>query len=182
MSKNPRFEIIYNKTAQPVYKFISKRVGRNEAAIEEVFSNTISAAWKGFKTFKHKSSYFTWICRIALNKIADYYRGQVNERSRFVAPLLEDIANIDSGGLTPDEEFSLQELRLAIRKCLNALPQEKRNLLYLRYWGDLTVKEIAKKLHVPERVVEGKVYRAKKLLRKIFEANEVAALKNYTRG
>lgn len=167
MSKDPRFEAIYNKFSQPVYRFISKRIGGNEEAVKEVFTDTLSATWKGFKTFEHKSSYFTWICRIALNKIADYYRGQINERSKFVAPFLEDIANIEDNNLTPDEQFALQELRVSIRKCLDILPTEKRNLLYLRYWRELTVKEISKMFNVSEKVIEGKIYRAKKMLKNV---------------
>lgn len=179
--KKARFENIYKSVSKPVIRFIAKRIGRDERAVDEVFSNTISAAWKGFNTFEHKSSFFTWICRIALNKIADYYRGQVHERSKFVAPILEDIANIEDCGLKPEESYMLQELRVSVRRCLDILPTEKRNLLYLRYWKDMTIKKIAKTLNVPERVVEGKIYRAKKLLKKIISSEVTETSKIYLR-
>jgi len=170
-----RFEKVYKKVASPLLKFIAKRIGRDEDVVNEIFTNTVSAAWKSFKTFEHKSSYFTWVCRIALNKIADYYRGQINERSRFVAPFLEDIANIEDKSLSPEEEYALQELRVSIRKCLDILPTEKRNLLYLRYWEGLTIKKIAKRFGVTERVIEGKIYRAKKVLKQILQSEEVVS-------
>lgn len=169
MLKNPRFEKVYRQISKPVFKFIAKRIGATPQAAEEVFEETMIAAWKGFNTFKNKSSYFTWICRIALNKIADYYRGQINERSVYVAPFLEELANIEDNNLNPEEYLALEELRVSIRNCLNILPSEKRNLLYLRYWEKLTIKEIAKRVGSTERKVEGKIYRAKQSLRTIFE-------------
>lgn len=160
-----KFTAIYKKLSPFLVKFISKRVGADKEAVEEVFSETILAAWKGFSAFKHKSSYFTWLCRIALNKTADYYRGQVNRDSAIIAPLLEDIAQIRSNEPSPEERLALEEIRASVRRALDLLPDEKRQVLYLRYWRDLTVKQIAKTLGVSERSIEGKIYRAKNLLR-----------------
>jgi RNA polymerase sigma-70 factor, ECF subfamily len=163
------FTSLYKTFSLPLTKFIAKRVGANQELVEEVFAKTMSAAWQGFSKFEHKSSYFTWICRIALNKIADYYRGQVHENSRIVAPFLEEIANVEDKCLSPEEDFALQELRVSIRKCLDALPENTRKLIYLKYWGNLTVKEIAKQFNTSERSIEGKIYRGKNLLKKVFE-------------
>lgn len=130
-------------------------------ASEEVFSETIIAAWKGFHTFEYKSKLFTWLCRIALNKAADYYRTQINYRSRFIAPALDELANIRDKNLTPEEKVSLDDLRSCVKDCLDLLPTEKRNLLYLRYWKEMTIKGIAQAFDISERAAEGKVYRAK---------------------
>lgn len=158
--KKQSFTIFYQKFALPLKKFLIKKMGNNEAA-EEIFSQTVLAAWRGFNTFEYKSTFFTWICRIGLNKIADYYRFQINERSKIVAPLLSTIANIEDNSLKPEEKLALEELRASIRECLNLLPAEKKQLLYLRYWKELTLKEIAEVLNTTERAVEGKIYRAK---------------------
>lgn len=171
MEKNPRrkFIAIYKKLSLPLTKFIAKRVGAKPEVIDEVFAKTIYAAWKGFNTFEHKSSYFTWLCRIALNKTADYYRDQVNQNSRFITPTLKDIANLQYSGLNPEERFSLKELCNSVNHCLNLLPYQKRRLLHLRYWKELSIAQIAKTLGTSEKAVEGKLYRAKKELARIFE-------------
>lgn len=163
------FETIYRLLALPVLKFIVKKMGGDQAAAEEVFGKTISAAWEGWHKFRHKSSYFTWICRIALNKIADYYRDQVNDNSRWVLPVLENIASADTDQLDPYERASLSELRAAMRECLDLLPDEKRKLLQFRFWREMTIKEIASFTGSSERAVEGKIYRAKKVLKTILQ-------------
>ena len=167
MFQRQPFEVVYRKLALPLWKFLIKRMGGDQQAAEEVFSRTISAAWAGWHTFRHKSSYFTWICRIGLNKIADYYRDQVNDNSRWVLPVLENLADADPNKLTPLEKLELAELRASLRECLNLLPDDKRQLLQFRYWRELSIKQIAALTGSSERGVEGKIYRAKKLLKSI---------------
>lgn len=168
--KHQSFEAIYKFLALPVLKFIVKKMGGNQTAAEEVFARTISAAWEGWHKFRHKSSYFTWICRIALNKIADYYRDQVNDNSRWVLPVLENITQADTGTLDSYERASLAELRSAMRECLDLLPDEKRKLLQFRFWREMSIREIATLTGSTERAVEGKIYRAKQVLKKILRA------------
>ena len=165
--RHESFETVYRRLALPLLKFLVKRMGGDQAAAEEVFARTISAAWESWHSFRHKSSYFTWICRIGLNKIADYYRDQVNYNSRWVLPVLEDIAQADTNQLDPYERAALSELRAAMRECLDLLPDEKRKLLQFRYWREMTIKEISKLTGSSERAVEGKIYRAKKILKTI---------------
>ena len=147
MSNLPRlflhesFEIVYRRLALPLWKFLIKRMGGDQRAAEEVFSRTISAAWQGWHTFRHKSSYFTWICRIGLNKVADYYRDQVNDNSRWVLPLLENLTDADPNKLSPLEKLELAELRASLRECLNLLPDDKRRLLQFRYWRELSIQQ-----------------------------------------
>lgn len=169
--KHELFAGVYKQFTLPLTKFLVKRMGGDQKAAEEVFSRTIVAAWKGWSTFENKSSYFTWLCRIGLNKIADYYREQVNERSRFVSPTLSSWANVKDENLLPEEKLVLQELQGTVKECLDLLPEEKRKLLYLRFWQQLTMQKIAQILGVSVRAAEGKVYRAKLAFREIYLNN-----------
>ena len=162
------FEKVYQKLALPLTKFIIKAVGGKEEVVNEVLSETFIAAWKGWNTFKHKSSYFTWLCRIALNKIADYYRDQINRNSGIIVPLFGNLDIPDSKTLSPEEKLALSELRESVNNCLNLLPFEKRRLLWFRYWKDLSYTEMARIMNISERAVEGKLYRARHDFAKIW--------------
>lgn len=161
MPKNPYFKEIYKRYSPILYKFIAKHTGQNQKIVEEILEDTLVSAWAGFGTFKHKSSYFTWLCRIALNKIADYYRDQVNSRSRIITPGLKALSNMEDKSASPEEKLALQELRDKVNKCLSLLPAEKRRLLQFRYWYDYSYSKIANILGISERAVEGQIYRAK---------------------
>lgn len=165
------FVLAYKKFALPLMKFLVKRTGGDVEAAEEVFSQTIEAALKGYAAFQHKSTFFTWICKIALNKMADYYSSQIHKRSRIIVPAIKELANIKSTQLSPEEELATKELVTAIRSCMALLPQETRRLIYLRYWQDLSYKEIAKMMGNSERAIEGKLYRAKQALKTIVLQN-----------
>lgn len=167
-TRNKTFTEEFEKVAVPLTKFIIKRVSGDSEAKEEVLSSTMVAAWKGWNTFRHKSSYFTWLCRIALNKIADYYHDQIHEGSRIVVPLIDSITDADPKNLSPEEEVALKELRGSVNDCLNLLPPEKRQLLQFRYWYDLSYTEIAKMMGISERAVEGQLYRARHEFAKIW--------------
>lgn len=142
--------------------FLLKRTGGNYEVAQEVLQNTFLAAIKSFHTFHSKSTFFTWICKISLNKLADYYRGQVNRK--FQLPL-----DLPAPGLTPEEQASLDDLRAHVNQCLNLLPPEYRRLLHLKYYMELSNREISLHLHLTSRSLEGKLYRAKKLLATIYE-------------
>lgn len=153
---------LYHELGRKVLRLILKRNGGDLRVAEQVVQDTFVAAYKSFHTFHHKSTYFTWLCRIALNKLADYYRGQVNKDF----PLF---INLPTSEISPEEKISLDELRAKVNACLDLLPPEYRRLLQLKYYQELSSREISLKLHLAPRSLEGKLYRAKKLLAAIYE-------------
>lgn len=173
MLPSPRetFENVYQKLSLPVKKFLIKKTHGDQNAAEEVFARTWSAAWQGFSKFHNKSSYFTWICRIGLNKIADYWHDQINDNSRWVAPFFKELGTGDTHSLTPEELTSLSELRTSLRECMNLLPENKRRLLQFRFWYQWSLKEMSEHLGISERAVEGRLYRAKQLLKKVLHTH-----------
>lgn len=170
------FEKLYKQSVSPLTRFVFKRIGSDPEMADQIVTETFTAAWKSYKTFKNKSSFFTWLCRIALNKIADYYKDQVNRRSHFVFPTLKQWANIElldpiarsHLAMSSEEKLVLNELRNKVNEVLNLLPYGKRKLLWYRYWRDLSYKEISIILHISPRAVEGKIYRAKKAFTRLF--------------
>src|SRR3989339_1829210 len=97
-----------------ILHFLLKRSGGDYEAAREAVQETWVAALKSYRTFRHKSSYFTWLCKIALNKLADYYRGQVRHQSHFVVPAVEKFNSIFDPSLSPDEKVALDELRAKV--------------------------------------------------------------------
>lgn len=163
-----QFDKLYKQFVSPLTRFVFKKIGSDPENADIIVSETFEAAWKGYKTFKHKSSFFTWLCRIALNKIADYYRDQINRRSHLVVPTLKQLSQIESKDIPIEEKLALDELRTKVNEVLNLLPPEKRKLLQYKFYRDLTYKEISVKLNLSHRAVEGKMYRAKKAFAKLF--------------
>lgn len=159
------FESVYKSLSGALKRFIARRSGQSPEVVEEIFSQTMIAAWTGFSSFEHKSSYFTWICKIALHKIADYYRVQVHQNSTFIAPFLEDL--VEPEELSVLEQIALADLQLAVNRALDLIPRKMRQILWLRYWEEASVAEIARALGVTPKAAESKLYRARKALAKM---------------
>ncbi len=163
-----QFDKLYKQFVSPLTRFVFKKIGSDPENADIIVSETFEAAWKGYKAFKHKSSFFTWLCRIALNKIADYYRDQINKRSHLVVPTLKQLSQIESKDIPIEEKLALNELRSKVNDVLNLLPAEKRKLLQYKFYRDLSYKEISIIMKISPRAVEGKIYRAKKAFAKLF--------------
>lgn len=165
-----RFEKLYKQFFSPLARFVFKRLGSDPEIADQIVTETFSSAWKGYKTFKHKSTFFTWLCRIALNKIADYYRDQINRRSHFIVPTLKQWSRIEQlqgsePSTSPEERMALNEMRDKVNQVLNLLPDDKRRLLQYKFYRDLSYKEISFILKISPKAVEGRLYRAKKAFR-----------------
>jgi RNA polymerase sigma-70 factor, ECF subfamily len=155
---------LYKQLSRPILRFILKRNGGDLEAAQQVVQDTFVAALTSFHTFHKKSTYFTWLCKIALNKMADYYRDQVNRKSKFFVPTARQFDQLLSPELAPDEELAIAELQIALTRCLNLLPPEYRRLLHLKYYEQLSSREISLQLNLSPRKLEGRLYRARKSL------------------
>src|SRR3989344_7941909 len=163
---------LYRTLSKPVIRFILKRTGGDLEAAQQVLQGTFISVLKSFHTFHKKSTYFTWICKIALNKLADYYRDQVHYKSKVFVPSIEQFNLLVDPGISPEEMLTLEELKFQVNKCLNLLPGEYRRLLHFKYYQELSTREICFKLNLTPRSLEGKLYRAKKALSKIYAQSE----------
>jgi RNA polymerase sigma-70 factor, ECF subfamily len=161
---NKIISVLYKQLGQKILKFILKRNGGDFEIAEQVLQDTFVTAYKSFHTFHKKSTYFTWLCKIALNKLADYYRHQIHTNSRLVVPTINEINSFIDPSLSFEERLILDELRLAVGRCLSLLPEEYRQLLRLKYYEDLSSQEICVQLKLSPRQLEGKLYRARHAL------------------
>ncbi len=158
---------LYQLFGQRILKIILKRNGGDLQAAEEVLSDTFTAAIKSFHTFQSKSSYFTWLTRIALNKMADYYRHEIHQHSRIIVPSVDYFNSLIDPKISLEEQVSLNDLKQKLAQSLNLIPPEYQDILTLKYFRDLSTKEICVKLDLTNRQLEGRLYRAKKSLAKV---------------
>lgn len=132
-----RFDALYGAYARKIYSFIYFRIHHREVA-EDLTSLTFTKAVEHFSTFKPDAgSFSTWLYRIARNTLYDHYRV-----SKTVLELPEtwEIASPERLEKQFDARQSLRE----VRKYLNELPQETRDIVIMRVWDDLSYAEISK--------------------------------------
>ena len=138
------FDRLYRQYRDRVYTLCLQVCGdREEAgdAMQEAFVN----AWKGLPKFAGRSSFLTWIYRIAINTC----RAQARKPARPVELAVE----------TSGKDYALIE---AVRAALVKLKPDYRIILALRYSQELSYTEIAEALGWSVPKVRITLYRAKK--------------------
>jgi RNA polymerase sigma factor (sigma-70 family) len=131
------FARLYEDHVWRVYGFLAYRLGRDRETIEDLTQLTFERALRAWPRFDpQRSSVSTWLLAIAGNALIDHYR-----RGARVFEELDELALPRVGG--PEERFAGSPELVA---ALGRLAEREREVLALRYGGDLTGPEIAELL------------------------------------
>ena len=142
---NSAFDILLNRHKDTVYSYIYFIVKNRELA-EDIFQETFVKAIVTIKQgrYTENGKFRAWISRIAHNLIIDNYRQEKNEQT-----ISNDDCEIDlfnnsklSEGTIEDEIIKSQILS-DVKKLVEYLPDNQKEVLILRYYQDLSFKEIA---------------------------------------
>jgi RNA polymerase sigma-70 factor, ECF subfamily len=145
--------------APRIYSFVLKRVGRVEDA-EDLTSVVFEKVILKLDSFDEaKASFSTWIYRIALNCVTDFYRS----RSRKRETCLEDAAVTDRQDRISDLER--MDLHIALLDLMEQLPAKYKEAVTLRYFADMRVLEVAQTLGITESAASKRILRGLEELR-----------------
>lgn len=172
------FEKLYNRFAQILYGTLVTWVNDAHTA-ENLLQDAFVKAWTNRETYDPgKGRLITWLYNITRNVCIDYYRSKQYKRGK--ASILSDdisliVNNTKLTGQVPDT--------IGIRKLLDLLRNEEKQVVELMYFKGLTQKEIAKLMHMPLGTVKTRMSMAIKNLRSFFskdwtDAQQKLALNN----
>ena len=134
--------------------------------VEEICQETFLSVIKSFDSFVGRSQFQTWLFRIAANKARDYReRQRAAKRGGGQTPIslqAEDSQNglvIDppSNSLAPDATMMSAERMLLLREALDQLGEPCREMIELRYFGDLSYEEISNALQLNVKTVSSRL-------------------------
>ncbi len=103
----------------------------------------------------------SYVYGIVLNKLKDFFKKDKRSR-RIVYETIPD--SIERA--TEDYELEMSEMRKELRKQLKALKPKYKQVLYLRYFKQLSISEISEQINIPKRRVSERINYALKLLKK----------------
>src|SRR5438067_4301609 len=131
---------------------------------EEICQETFLAAVRNLGSFRGKSSFQTWLLRIAANKAMDF-RGKSRAEKRggsfvhFSLDCADEREQIDlpSRRPGPDALLANAETCRLVRQCLDQLDDDCREIIELRYYGDLSYADIAEELQLNPKTVSSRL-------------------------
>lgn len=157
----PAFEALVRRFERPLFYFI-RRVVQNEARAWDVLQETWIRAFAGLrKGFAH-SGLKAWLYRVARNTAINHVRDESRQHAALAERFDEQSGLEDSSGFCSDDAEE-------IHHALDRLDLSDREALTLYFLEDMSVREIAEVVGVPEGTVKSRLHFAKQRLRKILE-------------
>ena len=159
------FDELYDHFFPIIYNVIYARVKNSDIA-DDIVSDTFLKVCKSLYTFdSKKASFSTWISRIAIRTLTDYYRWQSHRQGNVE---WEDIyAPAAPEKDTPESKFLNAENRKELLLALDKLEEREKRIVELKFWGDLSNKEIADTLDLTPNNVGVILHRAMGKLKNI---------------
>jgi RNA polymerase sigma-70 factor (ECF subfamily) len=157
---------VYEEYFPRVYRYIALRVS-NRTEAEDLTEQAFLKALESIDSFRWRGAPFpAWLFRIARNLVIDYWRAA---KSKTYLPLDESLFNDDA------DPVAIAERNLDIKQVFQAmgqLTQSQRDVMELRFFGGLSVNEVAKVLGKSEGAVKVMQHSALAALRKRLSVGE----------
>ena len=140
--------------------------------LQETFIKAVQVIDDG--RYADTGKFLSWMLRIAHNKVIDYFRSQksaktVNE-SESGYNVLGTLRFADS---SVEDRLISEQIALDVRRLVDHLPQEQREVVMLRYYSGLSFQEIAEQTNVSINTALGRMRYALINLRKMIKDNDI---------
>ena len=168
------FEELLNRHQQKIYTSIYlfvKDQNQAEDIFQEVFIKIIDTLRKG--KYNHEGKFGQWAMRISYNLCVDYFRRskrrpQVQPTEEF--DIFEVLRLADDNA---EQRIMRSQTHEKVRKLVDMLPPEQREVVILRHYADMSFKEIAKLTRVSINTALGRMRYALINIRKMMEEKQV---------
>ena len=167
---------LIEKHNRRVRDYIRMMVGDSDIAADiaqETFIKAVSVIDEG--RYIDKGKFLSWVLRIAHNKTLDYFRSQKSNAS-----VSESSAGYNVLGTIKYADKSIEDSMISeqidtdIRALVEMLPEEQREVVMLRYYSDLSFKEIADQTGVSINTALGRMRYALINLRKMIKERNLS--------
>lgn len=166
------FETLFDRYEEMLRRHLA-RIVRDDAATQDLLQETFLRVWTRAEQWDGRGTFKAWLYRIATNLAFNHLR---SVRRRREQPLSvpnewddeEEYAIpawlIDALAPDPDAALESGEQRERLRRLVERLPEEKREVFHLVHEMEMSMRDAADELGIPEGTVKSRLYYAKRRL------------------
>ena len=165
------FRVLVERYGRSVFRLAFRMTG-NEFDAEDVVQETFLRAFKQLDSYESRSSFSTWLYRIAANYSLDLIRSRKRHASRRVTEgpdeedILDSVKTTDPG---QDRIYYSAQVRERLDAALQLLSEQERTAFLLRHFEGQSIEQIGAVLDLGGSATKNSIFRA---VRKIREALE----------
>jgi len=157
-----------------VYGLAYQIIGNFEEA-KDLTQETFIRAYTRLSDLRKKTKFASWLKKITFSVCMNWLKAQGRSDSALLAKEIneKELYDIPDPAPLPGEQMEIEELREAVLKALNKLPETYRLPLTLYHFDGLSYQEVSESLDIPLSTVKWRLYQARRRLRKeMFEMIE----------
>ncbi len=163
------FDLLFLRHRHKIHGLVSRFV-RREEEIDDVVQDSFIRAFRALPSFRLESAFYTWLYRIAVNTAKNHITAQ-KRRPNTVQSDFDELELAESTDAMrevadPANEYLTGELEVAIRRALQALPDDLRNAVTFREFDGLSYEQIAEIMDCPVGTVRSRIFRAREAIDK----------------
>src|SRR2546429_9833599 len=160
-------QVLYARHHVRVFRFVVRLV-RDEATAEDLISEVFLDVWRQAGRFEGRSAVSTWMLAIARFKALSALRRRPDqELDEETAAAIEDPSD------DPAAALAKKDKRAVIRKCLEGLSADHREVIDLVYYHEKSVEEVAEIVGIPENTVKTRMFYARKRLAELLKSEGI---------
>lgn len=167
--KSNAFRFLAERHKNHIYNLAFRICGNHEEA-EEIAQDSFLKAYKSLRGFKMKSSFATWLYRIAYNTAISHVRTRkenmlsINDFSTGISEFI--------GRNTSEEEVEIEYRNSLVNYALTKINEEERGLISLYYYEEMSTEEISDVTGISKSNIKVKLFRARQKMSVIIEKVE----------
>jgi len=173
---NDAFDALIERHKNRLFSYIMHCV-KNYDVANDIFQETFVKAIMTIKQgrYSEKGHFPAWLTRIAHNLIIDSFRQDKTENLQSTDVEGVDVLNRkDLSEATIEDQIVVSQIHRDVRHLLKALPYSQREVLLLRFYKNMSFKEIADVTHVSINTALGRMRYAILNMRRLAEKNHIA--------
>ena len=168
-------EILIKRHKNRVYTYIMLMVKNGQLA-EDIFQDTFIKVIHSLKAGKYKDNgrFLSWVIRIAHNLVIDHFRKEKQMNMLSNDDTVVDLFNNRKlADKNVEENLIYDQVCTDIRALIEKLPDDQKEVILLRHYGDLSFKEIADQTGVSINTALGRMRYALINLRKLIQKHDI---------
>lgn len=165
------FNQLYEQYSRLVY-FIAYEMCHNDADAKDILQETFIQVKKSINTLEEPENFKPWLNRIVINKCKNLFRARRTVELDYDDLWYQYHVEENRTYMLPEENLRKQTDQEVIHRLMQELNPAQREVLILRYFEHLSMKEIAAILEIPEGTVKTRLLYGKNHLRELIDAYE----------
>ncbi|KAF0130709.1 MAG: RNA polymerase sigma-70 factor ECF subfamily [Bacteroidetes bacterium] len=151
------YRVLVDKYQRPVYNLLIRMIHDRDEA-RELTQVVFVKAYEALATVSGDHKFFSWVYRIAVNTALNYLKKQKNNVG------IEYLKNVED-----EREDTYDEREYQLQYAVNQLKEKYRAVIVLKYYEQLSYKEVAYSLQISEQKVRSRLFDARMQIKEILE-------------